>query len=150
MAHTKEIIGAKEYLVFGYGFDALGDNHFVKGFKPTTKKPVDPTELPERRLFNNNDYGYYKTKDISKLEAIYPKSNTAIPFDNFKDYLKNKSKAISAQKLFNNERLGVEAIKYRELIKEKRSKTADYFKNKAYVNGDEIAMIEELRKRISL
>lgn len=152
LLHDTPVVEAKEYLAFGYGFDALGDNHFMKLLPKNVRTLMKLANLgkdPIRRLFNNVDYGYYKTNEFNKLKNVYP-DDASIPFSVFEDYKTNKAKAIDAQILFNNERLGIEAINYRGLIKEEKEKTAEYFKRKTYVSNNEILNLQEFRRNISL
>ncbi|AFC99393.1 hypothetical protein Mtc_0630 [Methanocella conradii HZ254] len=152
LLHDFPVVEAKEYLAFGYGFDALGDNHFIKRIPKNVSeliRLVNRGKDPIRRLFNNVDYGYYKTSELNILKNVYP-DDTSIPFSVFENYKTNKVKAIDAQILYNNERLGIEAIKYRDLIREEKEKTSEYFKRKTYVNNREILNLQEFRKNVDL
>jgi len=61
------------------------------------------------RLFNSQNYGYYKTMDLDVLNDMYPQDETSIPFETFKV---DNAKSKQCQKLFNTERIGLEASKY--------------------------------------
>jgi len=148
MIKNASVVRARDILTLGFGFNALGDQHVRRRFPPDVARMLRERmkkEKPMIRLFNDKDYGYYKTSDLSMLEHIYPKSETLIPFDNFRVY---NNKARYSQALFNNERLGKETIKYRNLIKEDPDKTSEYFKTKEYVREKDIRDLEEFRGKI--
>jgi hypothetical protein len=150
MIKNAPIIRARDILTFGYGFNALGDQHIRRRFPPDIAKMLKERmrkEKPMIRLFNDRDYGYYKTSDVSILEKMYPTEKTLIPFENFKIY---NTKTKCSQVLFNNERLGEEAIKYREMIKEVPEKTTNYFETKEYVREKDIKDLVKFRSQISL
>ena len=143
------IVRARDILTFGFGFNALGDQHIRRAFPPDIAKKIRERmkKNPMHRLFNNRDYGYYKTSNLSILEDIYPKNETFIPFDNFKIH---NDKARRSQVLFNDERLGKEAIKYQEIVKEEPDKTTDYFKTKKYVREKDIKDLVKFRDQIKV
>jgi hypothetical protein len=148
MLKSAPVVVAKDIMTYGYGFDALGDQH-VK--QPLPKEVANAIKLKNKgtfsfRLFNNNDYGYYKSSELSVLGEIYPIGKTEIPFETFKT---NNAKSKKAQFLFNSERLGIEALKYQELVKENEN-TADYFKTKNYVEEKTIKTLEDFRDDIKL
>jgi hypothetical protein len=148
MMQDAPVVKAVDLLSFGYGFDALGDNHIKRTYPPAVAekfKRMAKERGPSYRLFNNADYGYYKTPDLSLLESIYPHSETSIPFDNFRtDTVKTRPSQI----LFNSERTGLEAIKYRRLIKEESGNTVGYFKKKKYVEEKDVKELVKFRKYV--
>ncbi len=150
MMHDVPVVKARDLLSFGYGFDALGDNHVRRTYPPAVierMKQMAQERGKAYRLFNNGDYGYYKTPDLSVLEKIYPHSDTSIPFDNFRV---DNAKTRPSQILFNSERIGLETIKYRTLIDEETEKTASYFRTKTYVDDKDIKELEKFRKKVKL
>jgi len=147
MIKDAPIVRARDILTFGFGFNALGDQHIRRAFPPDIAKRIGERmkKNPMHRLFNNKDYGYYKTSNLSILENIYPKNETSIPFENFKIY---NDKARRSQVLFNNERLGKETIKYQKIVKEESNKTTDYFKTKEYIREKDIKDLTNFRDQI--
>jgi len=148
MMQDAPVVKAVDLLSFGYGFDALGDNHIRRTYPPAVierMKRIAQDQGSSFRLFNNEDYGYYKTPDLSLLEGKYPHTETSIPFDNFRTY---NTKTRPSQILFNSERTGLEAIKYRTLIDEDADSTADYFRKKTYVEDKDIKELEKFRKYV--
>ena len=150
MIKEAPVVRAEDILTFGFGFDALGDQHVRRAFPPDVARMLRErmkTQKPLIRLFNDKDYGYYKTSDLSILENIYPEDETSIPFDDFKVH---NVKFKSSQGLFNSERIGIEAIKYQSLIKEAPSKTSNYFKIKKYVREKDVKDLGKFRKEIKI
>jgi hypothetical protein len=150
MIKDASIVRARDILTFGFGFDALGDQHIRRVFPPDVAKMIRERMInssPLIRLFNNKDYGYYKTSDLSMLENIYPKDETSIPFDNFRVF---NTKAKHSQTLFNSERIGLEAMKYQRLIIEETDKTSDYFKTKKYVREKDIKDLVKFRRELKI
>ncbi|MDY6986047.1 MAG: hypothetical protein SVE93_06575 [Candidatus Thermoplasmatota archaeon] len=152
MIKEAPVVEARDILTFGFGFDALGDQHVRKAYPPDVARMIRirermKTQKPLIRLFNDKDYGYYKTSDLSILENMYPEDETSIPFDNFKVH---NVKFKSSQGLFNSERIGLEAIKYQSLIKEAPSEASNYFKIKKYVRGRDVKDLEKFRKEIKI
>jgi hypothetical protein len=148
MMQNAPVVKAVDLLSFGYGFDALGDNHIRRTYPPAVAERMRRMAQQQGnsfRLFNNVDYGYYKTPDLSLLDHIYPHSETSIPFDNFRT---NNIKTKPSQILFNSERTGLEAIKYRRLIEEQADRTASYFKEKTYVDTKDLKELIKFKKDI--
>lgn len=149
MMQNAPVVKAVDLLSFGYGFDALGDNHIRRTYPPAVierMKRLAKDQGSTFRLFNNADYGYYKSPDLSILENIYPHSETSIPFDNFRA---TTVKTRPSQILFNSERTGLEAIKYRRLIDEETENTASYFRTKTYVEDKDVKELEKFRKYVN-
>ncbi len=110
------IIRATDVLIYNFGFDVIGDNHIRKKFPPDlVQKMKERTGPKSIRLFNSQNYGYYKTMDLDVLNDMYPQDETSIPFETFKV---DNAKSKQCQKLFNTERIGLEASKYQEMISE--------------------------------
>lgn len=148
MMQDAPVVKAVDLLSFGYGFDTLGDNHIRRTYPPAVAERMRRA-AQERgtvfRLFNNGDYGYYKTPDLAMLEGIYPYTETSIPFSNFRT---NTVKTRPSQILFNSERIGLEAIKYRQLIAEETDHTVDYFETKAFVEAKDLKELTKFRKYV--
>jgi len=144
------IVRARDILTFGLGFDALGDQHIRRAFPPDVAQKIKERMIemgPSLRLFNSEDYGYYKTSDLTILESIYPAGETSIPFENFREF---NTKARQSQALFNTERLGLESLKYPRLIEEEANRTSNYFRAKRYVGEEGIRDLVKLRDEIHL
>jgi hypothetical protein len=148
MRKDAPIIEAKDVLTFGFGFDALGDQHVRRALPPDVAGAIREKQGSMLiRLFNNEDYGYYKTSDLSLLESIYPKSETKISFENFHG---SEERIKSSQILFNSERIGIETLKYQDLIVEKATSTSRYFSSKRYVREKDIKDLENFRRNIDI
>lgn len=126
------IVQARDILVYNYGFDMMGDNH-----KPFTIPPDVAESLKKRannsfiRLFNSEDYGHYKHDSFNNARAMYPVNETKIPFEVFR---KDNTKSNKCQKLFNSERIGLELLKYQNIINKNES-TLEYLKTKEQITN---------------
>ncbi|OPY26817.1 MAG: hypothetical protein A4E28_02290 [Methanocella sp. PtaU1.Bin125] len=148
MMQEAPAVKAVDLLSYGYGFDALGDNHIRRTYPPAVAERMRQMAQDlgtTFRLFNNADYGYYKTPDLSLLESLYPHAETSIPFDNFRT---ENVKTRPSQILFNSERTGLETIKYRSLIKEEADNTAGYFETKTFVDAKDLKELTKFRKHV--
>lgn len=140
---TVDVIPAKDILGFGTGLDSIGDKHkkFIanRGF-------IEMMKLPQEnkfRLFNKQDYGYWKAIPLSELKEQYPK-DTKINLDLFNSP-KDKN---FVQKLFNTEQLSLEAVNMRNIVMEAPEKSLNYIKSKKSVVSDDISLLERLPKRM--
>lgn len=116
------ITKANDVLVYNYGFDIMGDSHVRRALPPSVVKGLKKRSGSEQiiRLFNSEDYGHYKYNNKDLAKNMYPSSETKIPFDAF-DINVNKKKAGDSEKLFNDERIGFELLKYNKLLNENDS-----------------------------
>lgn len=98
---------AQDVLSIGFGLDAIGDNHIAFG--------GGKGENDNLRIFSKDEYAYHKVEP-SSLPKVYPK-DTAIPIEVLIQE-ENASLRKDAQRMFNYEQLGIEAIRIREKIDE--------------------------------
>jgi len=148
MLKDAPIVRAKDVLTFGFGFDALGDQHIRRPLPPHVRQQMkEKGSGPSIRLFDTRNYGYCKTLDFSVLSKMYPVTETSIPFKVFEQL---NHKAIQSQSLFNSERIGKETIHYQTLIKEQADETSKYFESKKYVQEKDIKDLERFKKQIKL
>jgi len=141
------VIRATDTLIYNFGFDAIGDNHIRRKYPPELiekmKQRVGPKSV---RLFNSEDYGYYKTTDLDLLNSMYPQQETSIPFETFEV---DNAKAKQCQKLFNSERIGLETVKYQELISE-NTEVSDYLKTKSVLRDQDLKVLTDFKKDIKV
>ncbi len=139
------VIRATDVLVYNFGFDAIGDNHIRRRFPPALiekmKERVGPKSI---RLLNSENYGYYKTADLDVLGEIYPQKETSIPFTTF---TVDNAKSKQCQKLFNTERIGLETVKYQNMINED-VEVSEYLKTKDIIRDQDIKVLLDFKKDI--
>lgn len=128
------ITKANDILVYSFGFDVMGDNHIPMKLHPDVIKKLKERSNDSRiRLFNSGDYGHYKHDNLNDAQHMYPSSETNIPFGVFQGT--NKKKHADSQRLFNSERVGLELVKYRELLGQNES-AYQYLQNKGQITKD--------------
>jgi hypothetical protein len=97
----------------------------------------DPSHLglanqPETfRIFNRNDYGYYRSDLQNIRDLITSEVDVSIGLDEIYMEEKNENRIKSMRKAFNVERHGLEAAELRHAISE--NSTLKYLQNKKYV-----------------
>ena len=124
------IIKGNDIAVYTYGFDVMGDSHVKPKIHPDIAKQMRERASNELniRLFNSDDYGHYKFSDIGAIKEMYPYDETDITLDCF-DPTVLKQRAYDSQKLFNTERIGLELIKYKNMLSHSEP-TYDYINTK--------------------
>jgi len=136
------VVGAKDILSFGLGFDSMGERHKpLKGPKEFFEK-LKNREDNRLRLFNKEDYGYYRL-GVSEIDEIYP-IDSIIKQESFGN---ENSDLRSLQKNFNMEQTGLEAIRLREIISNQEPK--EYLSNKTQVKKEDYKKIIKIKKEIS-
>lgn len=136
------VVGAKDILSFGLGFDSMGERHKpLKGPKEFFEK-LKNREDNKLRLFNKDDYGYYKL-DIGELEEIYP-VDSIIKKESF---VNEKSDLRNLQKNFNMEQIGLETVRLRDIINNQEPK--EYLSHKTQVKKEDFKKIMKMKKEIS-
>lgn len=141
----RNVVNAKDVLSFGFGFDAVGRRH--RGLTPPKEGWPKLDTLPNKlRLFNKNDYGYYKILNVNEIRGMYP-VDSSIPVGVFTKNFSIKSSIIQrCEKLFNIEQMGLEAFRLRQIIKDFEPK--EYLNNKPYVKKQDIKHIKRFRDKI--
>lgn len=137
-----EIIGAKDVLSFGLGFDCIGDKHKPpKGPKDFYDRLKDSTER-RFRIFRKADYGYYRVepsnvKDILPIDSSFSAST----------FSSGEVQPFVIQRLFNTEQLGLEAVTLRGIIKEEEP--TKYLSSKKYVEKEDFKKIIKMKEDVS-
>ncbi|MBC2708869.1 MAG: hypothetical protein HF977_14360 [ANME-2 cluster archaeon] len=136
------VVGAKDILSFGFGFDSMGEKHKpLKGPKEFFEKLKNRDEN-KLRLFNKEDYGYYKLSP-NEIQEIYP-DDSIIKMDSFAN--ENLDVRI-LQKSFNLEQIGLESIRLREIIDDQRA--LEYLSNKPCVKKEDYKKIAKMKKEVA-
>jgi len=146
---ASEVVDAKDILSFGFGFDAIGRRHKEKKMPKEYWQKLNT--LPNKlRLFNKNDYGYYRIVNSHRIREMYP-SDSSFPINTFSRGLsENISTLRRYERLFNTEQLGLEAFRIRQIVKD--SIPTVYLNSKRYVKKKSIKLMKRfkddlLRKR---
>lgn len=138
--HPNTNIGsAKDILTFAMGFDSFGTNHRPSRLPPEVideikKKHANyPTPAIKPlsaafRLFNREDYGYYKYDDAKKIFNENESMNIKVSDLMNREYTHYQIDGI--RKAFNVERQAFESLEHRTQIKEKTLRP--YLENKKY------------------
>ena len=140
------IVGSKDILTGGAGLDSVGRMH-LKGMGK--KKPIqfDPRvkekeKLNRIRLFNKQDYGYYKLESKS------------IPFNLPKDSIIDKNLILDLNKgkkfadIFNMQQLSIENNNLRNYIKENRNPVSIIRKEKGKASPKDLSLIQRFKLKI--
>ena len=136
------VVGAKDILSFGLGFDSMGEKHKpLKGPKEFFDK-LKNREDNKLRLFNKEDYGYYKLS-ASEIGDIYPIDSII----STKDFENEQTDVRNLQKSFNLEQVGLEAIRLRSVIDDQES--LKYLSNKSQVKKEDFKKIAKMKKFVS-
>lgn len=133
VTHGTSITKGNDIAVYNYGFDVMGDSHVKISLPPSVAENIKKRADNELniRLFNSSDYGHYKYSNLDAIKSMYPFDETDISINSFEG--KNK-KALDCQKLFNNERIGLELNKYSSIINNDES-NYDYLSTKTHIGG---------------
>ncbi|MCG7848352.1 MAG: hypothetical protein MIO93_04135 [ANME-2 cluster archaeon] len=136
------VVGAKDILSFGLGFDSIGEKHKpLKGPKEFFEK-LQNREENKLRLFNKADYGYYKLTP-NEIQEIYP-DDSIIKMDSFT----NEDLDVKIlQKSFNLEQIGLESIRLRKIIDDQRA--LEYLSSKDQVKKEDYKKIAKMKKDVS-
>ncbi len=145
-----EVIFAKDILSYGFGIDSFGEKHKRLGFKPNPPKLPSSSIMVEQginklRLFNKNDYGYYKSGTLA-LEKMYPK-DSIIPLDILKNSLMKSKKDNEIQNIFNIEQQGLEALNIKELISEQE--ITKYIEGKKFVKSEDLKKMKRVQVNLT-
>ena len=139
---SKAIAPARDILSFYYGFDSFGPSHIgLKLPRDLYEKPTPPRPF---RLFNRDDYGYYRS-DLTGL-GVFPSEQGAVY--QIQDFYGDASKRLKDMaKIFNAERQGVEAHLLRKNLEEGQS-IARYVATKKHISKDLLQSILGLKESI--
>ncbi len=142
------IIKGNDIAVYNYGFDVMGDSHIKPRMHPDVVKKMKERASNDLniRLFNSEDYGHYKFSDIDAIIGMYPYDETGIALDSFNPAI-NKKRAYDSQKLFNTERIGLEANKYKDMLSQSES-TYEYINTKDQIR-DSLGKFRSYRSNLN-
>jgi len=141
---SKTVVPAKDILSYGFGFDAIGGIHVQKKLPPEVRQKILSVQNifeNSLRLFNKENYGYYRTNDNSIIQKVYP-TDSKIPIN----LLQNINTNSKVDKLFNQEQQGLEAVNLRRVIKE-RVEMLKYLDKKEYVEKNDIKNLDNIKKK---
>ncbi len=139
------IIGSKDILTGGAGLDCVGRMHIKAGGgdkKITDPRVQEKLKLNRIRLFNKQDYGYYK------LESRSIPFN--LPEDNIinKDLLSDPNKGKKFGDIFNMHQLAIENKNLREYIKENQKPLSKIRKEKTKASKIDLNLIQRFKIKI--
>ncbi|MDI6737648.1 MAG: hypothetical protein QME12_03970 [Nanoarchaeota archaeon] len=141
---SKEVVPAKDILSFGFGFDTIGGMHVQKRLDPETRaRIISAQNIFENslRLFNKEDYGYYRATKKETVDKIYPK-DSRIPLADLEKIKVHRN----MDKLFNQEQQGLEAVNLRQVIREEHE-LLKYLGKKQYVEGNDIKTLGNVKNK---
>ncbi len=146
LAKGANIVNAKDILSYGFGFDSMGRRH--RGLKPPKEGWKQFDKLPNRlRLFNKDEYAYYKILNTDEIKAMYP-SDSSIQMDAFTKIFSVKNSNVKRfEKLFNLEQLGLEAFRLKNFLKDFHN-PKDYLNDKSHVKKQHIKEIKNFRDNV--
>ncbi len=136
------VVGSKDILSGGAGIDCIGRLHLGGGggkSKITDPRVLEKLKLNRIRLFNKEDYGYYKLES-KQLPFKLPK-NSVVDVDSLLDLNKGSKYA----SVFNMQQLAEESKNLRENIREKYVPLTRISKEKKQVSDKDIKMINKYR-----
>ena len=127
------ITKGNDIAVYNYGFDVMGDSHVKSRMPPDVANSMKKRTGNDLniRLFNSDDYGHYKFSDLDAIKEMYPYDETNITLDCFNPAI-IKKRATDSEKLFNTERIGLELMKYKNMLNQSES-TFDYINTKEQI-----------------
>lgn len=140
---TVDVIPAKDILGFGIGLGSLGEKRTIFRPNPAFISYIQTNPMNKFRLFNKEDYGYWKSISVEELEKVYPK-DSALPIKLFN----NPSQMNYVQKVFNAEQLALESHIIKKIISETPDKSLSYVRKKRHVAQDDIKLLEKGQKKI--
>lgn len=142
----KTVINSKDILCFGFGFDSIGRRHRPLRLPPDTWDKIDRSEN-KLRIFNKDDYGYYKIMGETDIDKIYH-FDSSIPRHIFSKLgLVKRSQIGRLENIYNIEQLGLEAFRIRNIVKD--DSPSNYISEKQYVKKQDVKKIKKFKKDVS-
>lgn len=136
--NEQNTLSARDMLAFGHGLDCLGGVHTgPKRNKAFFEWMKEHRNLENAvRLFNKQDYGYYRinSPDI-KIDEIFP-SDSLYPIGEMQDVGKSRLKRLTS--IINLHQQSMESENLQYLVNENPNKTIDYFDAKEMISKDDI------------
>ncbi len=152
---STDIAPAKDMLTLASGFDSFGTIHKREKRPPEVVEKIKQkieqsrleakekniTYIPPFRLFNKQDYGYYKN-DATRLETIFKDTKqTSIKLSDLFSPEYSEMKLKGLRRAFNVERQALEAKEYRVIIKENKFREHIQKKNFGRDNFDRLSRL---------
>jgi len=147
-SRMENIIDSKDILSFGYGFDALGKHGAPKPPKEVFMR-LD-TSTKRLRLFNKEDYGYYRVL-TTEIGNIYPK-DSMIDLEDFLNIKPKKTKDgrwhidTTIPNLFNIEQKGIETLRLRNIITNDESD--NYIDSKKHIRDADKKKLKKMKSDV--
>lgn len=144
---NSNVIPSKDFLVYGYGVDVLGESHarikLPVAFYEELRRATTQQQINKKRIFIKSDYGYYKINTKDDISSLYPK-NTRIKLDDILDDPRRK-----LQKLFNMEQQSIESGELRKRLGslDRNETILSYIEKKANIKN-ETKYLKAERKQI--
>ena len=140
------IVGSKDILTGGAGLDSVGRMH-IKGMGKKTQGQFDPRvnekeKLNRIRLFNKQDYGYYKLE--SKSIPFKLPNDSVVD----KDLILNLNHGRKFADIFNMQQLSIENNNLRNFIKENYKPLSIIQKEKNKVSQRDLSLIQRFKLTI--
>jgi len=163
-----DVTPAKDIMTFAMGFDSYGTSHLpqklpekvvkqimerraVSGFGPRSPTATPAVFLGEEdaevfRLFNRNDYGYYRST-LADLKTKFPdEEHISVKFDQLFDEKVSEYKLQKLRRVFNVERQALEAADLRLKIVE--DSIMKHIESKKYAR-DGVKILNKMSHRIT-
>ena len=146
-AHWSDpVVPAKDIVLYGLGFNCFGTSHVHHPLPSEIVRKLKSTTRPYR-LFNRNDYGYYRNDTRDLKELLREPTPTIISAEHFTDGMKG-TKIGETEKLFNVERHGLEASTIRTKLIQ-RENIGKYIQGKSQITEIQRRKLSELSKQQS-
>jgi len=143
---SSDVVNAKDILSFGFGFDAIGRRHKRKPLPEKARQKID-TRINKLRLFNKDDYGYHRLSNPRRIRDMYP-LDSSIPIDILsRGVLGNMRWLKRYEKLFNNEQMGLEAFRVRQIVK--TDIPTEYLATKEHVKEKHVKLIKRFKDNVT-
>jgi len=141
----KSVINSKDILCYGFGFDSIGRRHRPLRMPKEIWEKIDRS-FEKFRLFNKDDYGYYKILNTSQIDEVY-QFDSSLPRFVFSDpRLTNRRAMNRYENIYNLEQIGLESFRIRNIIKENSPRK--YLSQKHYVKKQDIRKIQKFKRDV--
>jgi len=139
---NQNVVSAKNVLGFGFGFDTISRCHRPLKMPSEAWKKLDRHEN-KIRMFNKNDYGYYRTLQ-SDITSIFPEDSVFTvrnlqegPLDKIKRY----------ENLINMEQIGLETQNIQVVIRDEPA--LEYLQRKNHVEQSDVLRMTKFKDQVN-
>ncbi len=139
---NSNVVEAKDVISFGFGFDSFSRNHRPPKLPSRIWTTMDRSEN-KLRMFNKEDYGYYKI-DPQNVSTIY-QNDSSIPENNLLHGSNSMIKRL--EKLYNNEQLAIESTNLRDVVDQEP--TESYLNEKEYTKKEDIKSMRQFKDHVN-